>query len=148
MPASATPKNRETEEERKPPAPVGASVYDKILPQSIAFRPNQQPAVLSMAGGEVVPSFPPAAAVMPLIAFLHDNAGKPAGWHRNAERRARGIFPVPSLSCQLETWERQLVRVCVCVCVIMWNCENAHWIIGLFLLLSFLCRALREPIFS
>jgi len=30
------------------------------------------------------------------------------GWHRNAERAARGIRPVASPSIQLETWERQL----------------------------------------
>jgi len=36
---------------------------------------------------------------------------QPVGWHRNAERRARGMFPVASLSTQLEPWERQLALV-------------------------------------
>lgn len=47
---------------------------------------------------------------MPLVGHLKEGtvAGKPAGWHRNAERRARGLFPVKGLSAQLEPWERQL----------------------------------------
>jgi hypothetical protein len=50
--------------------------------------------------------------VMPLVAFLREGARKnPPGWHRNAERRARGLFAVPSLSAQLEPWERQLALV-------------------------------------
>jgi hypothetical protein len=50
--------------------------------------------------------------VMPLVAFLREGAVKnPVGWHRNAERRARGLFPVTSLSQQLEPWERQLALV-------------------------------------
>mmetsp|Transcript_22180 Transcript_22180/g.34124 ORF Transcript_22180/g.34124 Transcript_22180/m.34124 type:complete len:247 (+) Transcript_22180:709-1449(+) len=49
---------------------------------------------------------------MPLIAFLKDGQEtKEAGWHRNHERRARGMFPVASLSSQLEPWERQLALV-------------------------------------
>jgi hypothetical protein len=51
--------------------------------------------------------------LMPLVAHLKEGfvLGKPAGWHRNAERRARGMFPVKGLSVQLEPWERQLVSV-------------------------------------
>ena len=47
---------------------------------------------------------------MPLVSHLKEGtlADKPAGWHRNAERRARGLFPVTGLSVQLEPWERQL----------------------------------------
>jgi hypothetical protein len=48
---------------------------------------------------------------MPLIAFLQEGLPKEAGWHRNAERRARGMFPTPSLTSQLEPWERQLVSL-------------------------------------
>jgi hypothetical protein len=56
---------------------------------------------------------------MPLVTFLREGLGKEAGWHRNSERRARGVFPVTSLSSQLEPWERQLVSQHVmefCVC--------------------------------
>jgi len=126
--------------EEKPPEPEGVSVYDHIIPQSIAFRPHQ--AIISAgpkttndsATNQLQQQHHPAAAaafatavgatngqgspsedtttpvMMPLVAFLSANAGKPAGWHREEERRARGIRPVPALSCQLESWERQLVR--------------------------------------
>jgi len=59
--------------EHAPPPPIGESVYDQIIPQSIAFRPNQIPGdpelSLAMAG----------SAVMPLIAFLRENSAKPPG---------------------------------------------------------------------
>jgi hypothetical protein len=58
-----------------------------------------------------VPAPPDGVAVMPLVQFLHHNAHKKVGWHRNQERRARGVFHVSSLSCQLEPWERQLALV-------------------------------------
>lgn len=100
----------------QPPAPEGESVYDSILPQSIAYRPGHAAARLK-EGDEnknADPWDPPAApegsSVMPLVGFLKSGAHKEAGWHRNLERRARGMFPIPSLSCQLEPWERQLVR--------------------------------------
>ena len=76
-----------------PPPAQGESVYDKVLPASINFipeNPNQ---------------------LMPLIAHL--KAGfdglKPPAWHRNEERRARGMFPVDNPAMQLEGWERELV---------------------------------------
>jgi len=127
------------------PEPRGESVYDSILPLSIAYRPgsNTAPKVtnkLGDAGADPnlalaaladptdplvpqetaehpatvgAPSSDVAASthVMPLVRFLHVGSTKnPAGWHRNAERRARGLHPVTSLSVQLEPWERQLVR--------------------------------------
>jgi hypothetical protein len=131
---------QEKTEPHPPPPPVGESVYDTILPQSIAFRPTGTNNVAStpMVGmpskqttvnnnkatttveAEIegsdnnadpwdAPAPPEGVAVMPLVLFLRDNAHKKAGWHRNHERRARGVFPVSSLSCQLEPWERQLV---------------------------------------
>ncbi len=48
---------------------------------------------------------------MPLIAHL--KAGfdglKPPAWHRNEERRARGMHPIDNPATQLEGWERELV---------------------------------------
>jgi hypothetical protein len=55
------------------------------------------------------PPPPEGTNLMPLVAFLRQGAVKESGWHRNAERRARGLFLVTSLSIQLEPWERQLV---------------------------------------
>ena len=121
--------------EEKPPEPEGVSIYDHIIPQSIAFRPHHAisagPKTANDSATNQLQHHPAAAAafapavgaangqgspsedtplMMPLVAFLRANAGKPAGWHREEERRARGIRPVPALSCQLESWERQLVR--------------------------------------
>ena len=45
---------------------------------------------------------------MPLVTFLRENAMKAPGWHRVAERRARGLPPVTTTG-QLAPWERQLV---------------------------------------
>jgi hypothetical protein len=57
------------------------------------------------------PPPPEGTNLMPLVAFLRDGAIQESGWHRNTERRARGLFPVSSLSIQLEPWERQLSLV-------------------------------------
>ena len=76
----------------QPPPPLGDSVYDRIIPESIAWCPR-------------------VGSPMPLIAHLKDgfDAGKPLAWHRNEERRARGQWPVTSPATQLEGWERELV---------------------------------------
>jgi hypothetical protein len=130
--------------ENEPPQPKGESVYDSVLPQSIAYRPSvvagkykEGDEDSSGQEGPVVHPAPPIAAaaaaasnpsaddnktdpwdcppppegvsVMPLVAFLREGGTEEAGWHRNNERLARGMFPVASLSCQLEPWERQLV---------------------------------------
>lgn len=113
------------EPKEQPPPPEGESVYDSILPASISFRPPvggkkiEEDAILE-AGGRFDPLDPPSAPegvpVMPLISFLQEGRAREAGWHRNAERRSRGMFPHSSLSSQLEPWERQLVsRVVVVV---------------------------------
>ena len=106
--------------EDQPPAPEGESVYDSILPQSISYRPtNTKVKGREENDAKIDPLDPPPApegiSVMPLIAFLREGSVKEPGWHRNGERRARGIFPVTSLSSQLEPWERQLVSECVCL---------------------------------
>jgi hypothetical protein len=77
----------------KPPSPPeGKSVYDEVLPNSIGFTARR-------------------GAVMPLVAHL--KAGfdslKPPAWHRNEERRARGMYTVENPATQLEGWERELV---------------------------------------
>lgn len=111
-----------TKPEEQPPPPEGESVYDTILPSSISFRPagskNKAPPVSSPVAAEMEgkdpldpPPAPEGVQVMPLIAFLQEGRANDAGWHRNAERRARGMFPNPSLSSQLEPWERQLALV-------------------------------------
>lgn len=56
-----------------------------------------------------VEPFSEGASVMPLVVYLRANRTKPFGWHRILERRARGVFPLTSLTSQLEPWERQLV---------------------------------------
>jgi hypothetical protein len=129
--------------ENEPPQPKGESVYDSVLPQSIAYRPSVvtgkykeededslghdlpivhpgHPAAASAAAANPpaednktdpwdCPPPPEGVSVMPLVAFLREGGPEDAGWHRNNERLARGMFPVASLSCQLEPWERQLV---------------------------------------
>ena len=71
----------------KPPPPEGESVYDNILPSSISFRP-----VIIKPKGANEDEFR-----MPLVRFLKENNTREAGWHRNQERRARGMFPVSSV---------------------------------------------------
>jgi len=80
----------------EPPPPEGASAYDTVLPASIGWT-----ATSGAADG----------ALMPLIQHLKDgfDQDKPSGWHRNEERRARGLFPVSNTATQLEGWERELV---------------------------------------
>lgn len=96
-------------------------MYDSILPMSIAYRPvqgKQQPIITNGDDPSKQHDLldPPAAPAgfhtMPLVAHLKEGSvsRKPAGWHRNEERRARGMHPVKGLSVQLEPWERQLVR--------------------------------------
>mmetsp|Transcript_17075 Transcript_17075/g.19009 ORF Transcript_17075/g.19009 Transcript_17075/m.19009 type:complete len:228 (+) Transcript_17075:160-843(+) len=100
-----------------PPPPEGESVYDSILPQSISYRPTSIKSKSkdyegNTASNRMDPLDPPFAdgmTVMPLVSFLREGRAKAAGWHRNIERRARGMFPVSSSSSQLEPWERQLV---------------------------------------
>jgi hypothetical protein len=77
----------------EPPPAAGESVYDRILPASLAWNPIT------------------GVGEMPLIkhlklGFLLELA--PA-WHRNEERRARGLWPVHNPAMQLEGWERELV---------------------------------------
>lgn len=106
------------EPKEQPPPPEGESVYDIVLPSSISYRPSgtrgKMPQ-LDLTDPNLDPLDPPSApegvAVMPLVAYLQEGRTKEAGWHRNAERRARGMFPQSSLSSQLEAWERQLALV-------------------------------------
>ena len=87
MPAQS----KDMEKSQSPP-PSGTSVYDRIIPESIAWCPR-------------------VGTPMPLIAHLKAgfDTGKPLAWHRNEERRARGHWPVTSPATQLEGWERELV---------------------------------------
>ncbi|KAL3929644.1 MAG: hypothetical protein SGBAC_012121 [Bacillariaceae sp.] len=75
-----------------PASPEGSSVYENVLPSSISYIPSPQ-------------------TKNPLVAHL--KAGfddlKPPAWHRNEERRARGLVRVDNPATQLEGWERELV---------------------------------------
>ena len=78
--------------------PVGESAYDYLLPRSIAYRP-----VLNAERTG-------PRSLMPLVEVLRDGAeSKEAGWHRNAERAARGLPAVENISNHMEPWEKQLV---------------------------------------
>ena len=71
--------------------PQVESVYDRILPQSVAWHCGMN-------------------TLMPLIQHLREGfeSNKPPAWHRNDERMARGLIPVHNAATQLETWEREL----------------------------------------
>ena len=81
-----------------PPPPSGQSVYDVVIPASLSFQPN----------GE---------ELMPLVAHLKEgfDENRPRGWHRNDERRARGLWPVTKAAMQLQGWERELVWMEICI---------------------------------
>lgn len=82
-----------------PPPPSGQSVYDHIIPASIAFRSTDE------------------KELMPLVAHLKQgfDENRPRGWHRNDERRARGLWPVAKAAVQLQGWERELVWMEICI---------------------------------
>ena len=86
MKRATTPLPKVTNLDTPPPA-EGFSVYDSVLPLSISYVPTP-------------------GTVMPLVAHL--KAGfdglKPPAWHRNEERRARGMFPIDNPATQLEGW--------------------------------------------
>lgn len=76
-----------------PPPAEGHSVYDSIIPASISWSHTDP-------------------TPMPLIRHLKagfDDPRKPPAWHRNEERRARGLWSVHNPATQLESWERELV---------------------------------------
>lgn len=81
-----------------PQHPEGSSVYDEIIPLSLTWTPTND-------------------ELMPLVSHLKQgfDESRPRGWHRNAERRARGLLPVHSPSLQLEGWERELVWMEICL---------------------------------
>jgi hypothetical protein len=91
------------------PEPSGESVYDVIIPASVAWKATKK----RVEDREV----------MPLVQHLRDGADlKPSGWHRSDERKARGVRPIQSLSVQFEPWERQLVMFeILCISGTMWN---------------------------
>ena len=122
--------------EEPPLEPTGQSVYDEIIPASVAWKapknkrapvveqqqhmgmpdPMMMPALPPIGGGggggaaamaaAAAPAETPAD-VMPLIAHLRKYAHLEAGWHRKQERAARALPPPPGTSTQFETWERQ-----------------------------------------
>jgi len=125
---------RPSKPDEPPLQPTGQSVYDDIIPASVAWKVpkkrgaigGEQQQVAAGAGGMLDPSFPamgglppltaspPAAAaadrgddLMPIVAHFRKYAHLEAGWHRKQERAARGLPPPPGKATQLETWERQ-----------------------------------------
>jgi hypothetical protein len=107
-------KDKTGAEKEQPPQPEGTSVYDSILPQSIAYKPTHAAATASRPKKDADDddiSIPDGVVLMPLVAYLASGADQEPGWHRNAERRARGLFPVTTTAAQLEPWERQLALV-------------------------------------
>lgn len=78
-----------------PPEPRGESVYETILPASIRWKASDNADDTNNK--------------MPLIDHLATHFDRGTCWHRNDERRARGLHPVHSSSLQLEGWERELV---------------------------------------
>jgi hypothetical protein len=76
----------------EPPPAAGESVYDGILPASLAWNPVT------------------SAGEMPLIEHFKQGflLQKPPAWHRNEERRARGLWAVENPAAQFEEWEREL----------------------------------------
>eukprot|EP00934_Nitzschia_sp_Nitz4_P001495 Nitzschia sp. Nitz4//scaffold97_size77645//43681//44984//NITZ4_005520-RA/size77645-augustus-gene-0.77-mRNA-1//-1//CDS//3329560662//1495//frame0 len=130
--ATHFPGTTAVKEDEQPPPPEGVSVYDGVLPNSISYRPgqvnksyqimnatNEEAAALDAGdkpesdnGQDAQLRIPPSGvSVMPLVEFLRAGSTKEPGWHRNAERRARGLFPINNLGVQLEPWERQLALV-------------------------------------
>lgn len=83
-------------EPSEPPKPPGVSVFDKVIPASLAWK------------GE---------GKFPLIQHLQMgfDEQRPRGWHRNEERRARGMAEVFNPKIQLEGWERELVWMEICL---------------------------------
>lgn len=94
--------------------PQGESAYDRLIPQSVA----QRPAAENKDG---------TIRLMPLVAVLQDGAKhKPAGWHRNEERLARGLPPA-TVGNHLEAWEKQLVSCVVVFCFRVLSCVICEW---------------------
>lgn len=88
QPSETTPSNYFHER------PLGSSVYDKIIPSSVAWKSTKKR---------------PAEA-MPLATLLRDGSNLQPGWHRLSERAARGVRNVAN-SQELDPWEKQLVMI-------------------------------------
>jgi hypothetical protein len=84
-----------------PPPAQGFSVYDEILPNSLNFVNDNSNDDTDATD----------TRKLPLIVHLKYGFDtlKPPAWHRNEERRARGMFPIDNPAAQLEGWERELV---------------------------------------
>jgi hypothetical protein len=88
--------------EGAPELPAAASRSTSTTSSSMSGNSNPD----GISGGTLI------STAMPLVTFLRDGAiRKDVGWHRQTERRARGLFPATSLSSQLESWEKQLALV-------------------------------------
>lgn len=72
-------------------APVGNSVYDTVLPETLGWKPTKM------------------CSQMPLLQYLEMGMNKSSGWHRNEERLARGLPPIYDTNQPLDAWERELI---------------------------------------
>jgi hypothetical protein len=59
---------------------------------------------------------------MPLVAHLDNNVKMEKSWHRQQERRSRGLSPVAS-GAQFESWEKQLI---VAESLLLYGVQNSH----------------------
>jgi hypothetical protein len=86
---------------RSSPPPI-PSVYDSVLPASLAWRMNGPKRRGASEDGN--------HSDMPFVEFLKTNGSHlPGGWHRRQERHARG-YPLTSASIpEWDDWERELI---------------------------------------
>lgn len=110
--------------------PIGETVFKTIIPSSISWRSS-------------------IGDTMPLVRHLREGfeSDKPAGWHRNDERQARGFLPVKNLATQLEGWERELVWMEILLLTGNWETTFRHLAHGWgrdkgfhMVLAQFICR--------
>jgi len=88
---------------------LGPSVYDKIIPRSVAWKSGDSDK--SKAGKVTTddPSSSSSSSVMPLVEYLRDGHNLEPGWHRKQERLIRNFRPLSSVSEQLQPEEKQLI---------------------------------------
>mmetsp|Transcript_17605 Transcript_17605/g.20376 ORF Transcript_17605/g.20376 Transcript_17605/m.20376 type:complete len:274 (+) Transcript_17605:97-918(+) len=100
-----------------PPQMVGTSVYERIIPSSVAWKGVTKNLNSSVHTHKATPLNVSNSTTrdnenqiqeMPLVEHFKKNFHLEAGWHRNQERASRGAT-VASVSAQLEPWEKQLL---------------------------------------
>ena len=98
-----------------PPSSLTDAIFEPMVPPQ--YDPHHQnhnsttaaAAISGMTSNNHNVKGQPQQLVMPLVHYLAMNMHLPNGWHRIHERRTRGVYPITSITTQLEGWERQLV---------------------------------------